>query len=148
MEELWSLDKEQFIDLKPVYGYVECSFYFRKLYSHCDVSLMKFHRSHAGPSFGTFRSSRPHSVSFSNTAAVQPFCNYYGGLGPVHQWFFLSDPCLFLATYSEKFRLIFLFKWTAEEEPSGTIVQDSRLDNIFFAKQVWNCLESPGSVRG
>ena len=61
---------------------------------------------------------------------------------------FLTDPCLFLATYSEKFRLIFLFKWTAEEEPSGTIVQDSRLDNIFFAKQVWNCLESPGSVRG
>ena len=54
VEELWSLDKEQFTDLKPVYG------------------------------------------------------------------------------------LIFLFKWTAEEEPSGTIVQDSRLDNIFFAKQVIN----------
>jgi len=34
--------------------------------------------------------------------------------------------------------LIFLFKWTADEEPAGSIVQDSRLDNIFFAKQVIN----------
>ena len=34
-------------------------------------------------------------------------------------------------------RLIFLFKWTAEEEPSGSIVQDSRLESIFFAKQVF-----------
>jgi len=34
--------------------------------------------------------------------------------------------------------LIFLFKWTADDEPAGSIVQDSRLDNIFFAKQVIN----------
>ncbi len=33
------------------------------------------------------------------------------------------------------FRLIFLFKWTGEQE-KGNIVQDSRLDTIFFAKQV------------
>ncbi|KAL1502338.1 hypothetical protein ABEB36_007493 [Hypothenemus hampei] len=33
--------------------------------------------------------------------------------------------------------LIFLFKWTNDtSEPSGSIVQDSRLDKIFFAKQV------------
>lgn len=32
--------------------------------------------------------------------------------------------------------LIFLFKWQPGEEPGGSIVQDSRLDNIFFAKQV------------
>ncbi len=32
-------------------------------------------------------------------------------------------------------RLIFLFKWTGEQE-KGNIVQDSRLDTIFFAKQV------------
>ncbi|XP_063796380.1 ubiquitin carboxyl-terminal hydrolase isozyme L5 isoform X1 [Pseudophryne corroboree] len=32
--------------------------------------------------------------------------------------------------------LIFLFKWQPGEEPSGSIVQDSRLDTIFFAKQV------------
>lgn len=32
--------------------------------------------------------------------------------------------------------LIFLFKWAKDDEPSGSIVQDSRLDKIFFAKQV------------
>ncbi|RZC32381.1 ubiquitin carboxyl-terminal hydrolase isozyme L5 [Asbolus verrucosus] len=32
--------------------------------------------------------------------------------------------------------LIFLFKWTKDDEPSGSIVQDSRLEKIFFAKQV------------
>ncbi|XP_029606597.1 ubiquitin carboxyl-terminal hydrolase isozyme L5 isoform X5 [Salmo trutta] len=32
--------------------------------------------------------------------------------------------------------LIFLFKWQPGEEPGGSIVQDSRLDNIFFAKQM------------
>ena len=36
------------------------------------------------------------------------------------------------------FRLVFLFKWTADEEPAGSLVQDSRLDKIFFAKQVIN----------
>lgn len=34
--------------------------------------------------------------------------------------------------------LIFLFKWFPGEEPVGSIVQDSRLDKIFFAKQVIN----------
>lgn len=34
--------------------------------------------------------------------------------------------------------LIFLFKWRQEKEFDGTPVQDSRLDNIFFAKQVIN----------
>ena len=32
--------------------------------------------------------------------------------------------------------LIFLFKWCKDDESSGSIVQDSRLDKIFFAKQV------------
>ncbi|XP_018335101.1 ubiquitin carboxyl-terminal hydrolase isozyme L5, partial [Agrilus planipennis] len=32
--------------------------------------------------------------------------------------------------------LIFLFKWAKDEEPSGPIVQDSRLDKLFFARQV------------
>jgi len=36
------------------------------------------------------------------------------------------------------FGLVFLFKWTADEEPAGSVVQDSRLDKIFFAKQVIN----------
>ncbi|NWI28539.1 UCHL5 hydrolase, partial [Sula dactylatra] len=31
--------------------------------------------------------------------------------------------------------LIFLFKWQPGEEPAGSVVQDSRLDTIFFAKQ-------------
>lgn len=35
--------------------------------------------------------------------------------------------------------LIFLFKWVADDEPAGTIVMDeSRLEKIFFAKQVIN----------
>lgn len=34
--------------------------------------------------------------------------------------------------------LIFLFKWRPGEEPEGSIVRDSRLDTIFFAKQVIN----------
>ena len=34
--------------------------------------------------------------------------------------------------------LIFLFKWQPGEEPVGSVVQDSRLDTIFFAKQVWS----------
>jgi ubiquitin carboxyl-terminal hydrolase L5 len=32
--------------------------------------------------------------------------------------------------------LIFLFKWRAEERQTGTVVQDSRLERLFFAKQV------------
>ncbi|KAH3798348.1 ubiquitin carboxyl-terminal hydrolase isozyme L5-like [Dreissena polymorpha] len=34
--------------------------------------------------------------------------------------------------------LIFLFKWVPDSEPDGSIVQDSRLEKIFFAKQVIN----------
>jgi len=34
--------------------------------------------------------------------------------------------------------LIFLFKWQQEEEPQGTVVTDSRMDKIFFAKQMIN----------
>ncbi|KAL7305674.1 hypothetical protein TKK_0001931 [Trichogramma kaykai] len=34
--------------------------------------------------------------------------------------------------------LIFLFKWVQDDEPSGPIVTDNRLDKIFFAKQVIN----------
>nr|SVE74325.1 EOG090X0A33 [Daphnia barbata] len=34
--------------------------------------------------------------------------------------------------------LIFLFKWVPNEEVVGTVVQDNRLDKIFFAKQVIN----------
>lgn len=34
--------------------------------------------------------------------------------------------------------LIFLFKWVQDDEPSGVVVQDTRLEKIFFAKQVIN----------
>lgn len=34
--------------------------------------------------------------------------------------------------------LIFLFKWVADEDASGSVVQDNRLEQIFFAKQVIN----------
>lgn len=36
--------------------------------------------------------------------------------------------------------LIFLFKWIQDDELSGSIVQDSRLDKIFFAKQVYKII--------
>ena len=32
--------------------------------------------------------------------------------------------------------LIFLFKWKDDDDMEGSVVQDSRLDTIFFAKQV------------
>ena len=32
--------------------------------------------------------------------------------------------------------LIFLFKWKDDDDMEGSVVQDSRLDSIFFAKQV------------
>lgn len=32
--------------------------------------------------------------------------------------------------------LIFLFKYVQDDEPAGTVVRDSRLEKIFFAKQV------------
>lgn len=32
--------------------------------------------------------------------------------------------------------LIFLFKWVKDDEPAGEVVQDNRLEKIFFAKQV------------
>lgn len=34
--------------------------------------------------------------------------------------------------------LIFLFKWKDDDDMEGSVVRDSRLDNIFFAKQVIN----------
>lgn len=32
--------------------------------------------------------------------------------------------------------LIFLFKWVPDDNPEGTVVKDSRADDMFFAKQV------------
>jgi len=34
--------------------------------------------------------------------------------------------------------LIFLFKWAPNSEPDGSVVQDSRLEKIFFASQIIN----------
>ena len=34
--------------------------------------------------------------------------------------------------------LIFLFKWVHDENPQGSLVKDSRIQEMFFAKQV-NC---------
>lgn len=42
----------------------------------------------------------------------------------------------YLLFYSPIHGLVFLFKWANNIEPSGPIVQDSRLDKIFFALQV------------
>ncbi|XP_002164730.1 ubiquitin carboxyl-terminal hydrolase isozyme L5 isoform X1 [Hydra vulgaris] len=43
-----------------------------------------------------------------------------------------------LETLSPVHGLIFLFKWRSGEEADGAIVRDSRIDEIFFAKQVIN----------
>lgn len=60
---------------------------------------------------------------------VCSFCN----LITLHcQDMFLTN----LFCYRPVHGLIFLFKWQPGEEPAGSIVQDSRLDHIFFAKQV------------
>lgn len=40
--------------------------------------------------------------------------------------------------FSPIYGLIFLFKWVKDDEPSGTVVEDDRLEKIFFAKQVIN----------
>lgn len=34
--------------------------------------------------------------------------------------------------------LIFLFKYVQDDEPTGSVVRDDRLESIFFAKQVIN----------
>lgn len=47
-------------------------------------------------------------------------------------WFFPLSFLFFRPVHG----LIFLFKWQPGEEPAGSVVQDSRLDTIFFAKQV------------
>lgn len=41
-------------------------------------------------------------------------------------------------TMKPVYGLIFLFKWTGDDDPSGSVVMDSRLEKIFFAKQVIN----------
>jgi len=47
---------------------------------------------------------------------------------------FSMNPTCFL--FSPVHGLIFLFKWRSGEEVDGSLVQDNRLDDIFFAKQV------------
>ena len=46
---------------------------------------------------------------------------------------------IYCCNYRPVHGLIFLFKWQPETEPQGSIVQDSRLEKIFFAKQVGIC---------
>jgi len=44
--------------------------------------------------------------------------------------------CIFVVYCRPVHGLIFLFKWKDDDEMEGSVVQDSRLDSIFFAKQV------------
>ena len=46
---------------------------------------------------------------------------------------YVTDPS---SCFSPVHGLIFLFKWKAGEKEDGSLVQDDRLDEIFFAKQV------------
>ena len=41
-----------------------------------------------------------------------------------------------LAPLNPVYGLIFLFKWVKDDKPQGTVVKDSRLEEIFFPKQV------------
>ena len=41
-----------------------------------------------------------------------------------------------LAPLNPVYGLIFLFKWVKDDQPQGTVVKDSRLEEIFFPKQV------------
>lgn len=41
-----------------------------------------------------------------------------------------------LQQYKPVFGLIFLFKWVHDENPQGSLVKDSRVLEMFFAKQV------------
>jgi len=43
-----------------------------------------------------------------------------------------------LAPLNPVYGLIFLFKWVKDDKPQGTVVKDSRADEIFFPKQVVN----------
>ena len=57
-----------------------------------------------------------------------------------HVLFFSPPPPSLLSSPHVLFRpvhgLIFLYKWRSEEPAQGSVVQDSRLEDIFFAKQV------------
>jgi len=44
--------------------------------------------------------------------------------------------CKVFVTVGRCMVFIFLFKWKDDDDMEGSLVQDSRLDNIFFAKQV------------
>lgn len=43
---------------------------------------------------------------------------------------------LFLPLFRPVHGLIFLFRWIGEDQPDGPIVKDSRIEKLFFAKQV------------
>ena len=49
-------------------------------------------------------------------------------------------------TDSQVHGLIFLYKWRQGEEPQGSIVEDSRLEEIFFSKQVSNKSNNGGRM--
>ena len=42
------------------------------------------------------------------------------------------------ANMNPVYGLIFLFKWVKDDNPQGSVVRDSRADEIFFPKQVTN----------
>ena len=70
--------------------------------------------------------------NFDNLKYVHT-CSFYIFHNPSQGIIFL----IFRFCFRPVHGLIFLFKWQPGEEPAGSIVQDSRLDQIFFAKQVF-----------
>lgn len=51
-------------------------------------------------------------------------------------WFNIYSVC-FDVIFRPVHGVIFLFKYVQDDEPAGSVVRDSRLEKIFFAKQVF-----------
>lgn len=60
---------------------------------------------------------------------IHEFNNLYSLIGSLNAF-----PVIYRPIYG----LIFLFKYVQDDEPAGSVVQDSRLEQIFFAKQVFS----------
>eukprot|EP00070_Physeter_catodon_P036982 XP_028343876.1 ubiquitin carboxyl-terminal hydrolase isozyme L5 [Physeter catodon] len=134
VEEIWSLEPENFEKLKPVHGLI---FLFKwqpgeepagSVVQDSRLDTIFFAKQKGGNS----KTANSHYCPLNQTFTIPLSCR-----GAQVEEIWSLEPENF-----EKLKpvhgLIFLFKWQPGEEPAGSVVQDSRLDTIFFAKQVIN----------